>query len=121
MCPEFALHFACPCLNCVCWLPVPSAILCFCTVLQGRHQAVQQHDSSDEEDGGKLSALQHNTKQQQHAGGSSRGQQQQQQLPPGRKVFDRTQLLAVPVENLSKWQRKRMRQKEKAAAAGQQQ
>jgi hypothetical protein len=86
--------------------------------VQGRQQAQQQHDSSDEEDGGKLSALQQNKKrQQQHPRQAGSSVHQPQQLQAARKVFDRAQLLAVPTENLSKWQRKQLRKKEKARAA----
>jgi hypothetical protein len=98
--------------------------LCACVAVcvQGRQQAQQQHDSSDDEHGGKLSALQQNKKQQQQPrqAGSSIHQLQPSKAAP--KVFDRAQLLAVPVANLSKWQRKQMRKKEKlkAAAAAQQ-
>jgi hypothetical protein len=94
--------------------------LCACVAVcvQGRQQAQQQHDSSDEEHGGKLSALQQNKKQQQQQprqAGSSIHQLQPSKAAP--KVFDRAQLLAVPVENLSKWQRKQLRKKEKLKAA----
>lgn len=76
---------------------------CLCISLQASTGAgihPQQAGSSDEEDAGKFSSL---------ADKPGSGSHKQS------KTFDRQHLLSVPTANLSKWQRKRMRQKEKKA------
>lgn len=67
-------------------------------------QAADQQEDSDDEPGGKLHSIRQS------------GKESSSSAKPA-KVFNKQQLLAVPVENLSKWQKKRLRQKEKRASA----
>lgn len=81
--------------------------VCGCYIAsQGPRSLQQQQHSSEESDsdegGGKLGRL-----QQPAAAEAKHGSKQ------GSKVLDRNKLLQVPVENLSKWQRKRLREKAK--------
>jgi hypothetical protein len=91
------------------------ALLCYlvcgcCFGSQGpRSLQPQQHSSEEsdsDEEGGKLGRLQ---------------QPAAAQTKHGSKILDRNKLLQLPVENLSKWQRKRMREKAKKQQQQQQQ